>query len=341
MPGDERESVARLRLTCQEGIVTRELAEREDELENALLGARVPWDGEELPLRSAQARLAVETDYAPPRRARPRRCSPSRPRSTTSGACSSQPATSSRSTSPGSPTPSRATRTRRACGSGPSSTRSTPRASRARRRSPRRASTGSTACSGRSVRRPPATLTPAWIRRLSPLEATYTKERSVPVCVATLARLGFDLDAERGDPHRPRRPSAEVSAGMCHRRRPAARRPPHHPRAGRAPRLRGVPPRGRSRAPLRRLRPGAAARRSGGSPATTRSPRSTRSCSTRSRSSRAGTRSTSASPTARPGERRCCAVLQHAALPPLLGEARLRARLLVSLFVRRRDARGV
>ena len=60
---DDRESVARLRLTCQEGIVMRELAEREDALENALLAARVPWDGEELPLRSAQARLAVEPDY--------------------------------------------------------------------------------------------------------------------------------------------------------------------------------------------------------------------------------------------------------------------------------------
>ena len=41
----ERESVARLRLECQEGLVDRELAEREDELENALLAARVPWDG--------------------------------------------------------------------------------------------------------------------------------------------------------------------------------------------------------------------------------------------------------------------------------------------------------
>ena len=58
-----RESIARLRLTCQEGIVTRELAEQEDALENALLGARVPWDGEELPLRSAQARLALEPEY--------------------------------------------------------------------------------------------------------------------------------------------------------------------------------------------------------------------------------------------------------------------------------------
>ena len=59
-----RESIARLRLTCQEGIVDRELAEREDELENALLAARVPWDDGELSLRSAQAQLAIEAEYA-------------------------------------------------------------------------------------------------------------------------------------------------------------------------------------------------------------------------------------------------------------------------------------
>ena len=34
----------------------------------------------------------------------------------------------------------------------------------------------------------------AWIRRLSPLESTYTKERSVEVCMDTLTRLGFDLE---------------------------------------------------------------------------------------------------------------------------------------------------
>ena len=61
--GAEQESVARLRLECQEGLVDRELAEREDELENALLAARVPFDGDELPLRTAQARLATEPDY--------------------------------------------------------------------------------------------------------------------------------------------------------------------------------------------------------------------------------------------------------------------------------------
>ena len=148
----QREAVARLRLTCQDGIVTRELAEDEDALENALLGARVPWDGDELPLRSAQARLAVEPDYA--RRERARRGGARRldRRSTTSVARCSPRGTRSRATSPGSPTPSRATRTRRAaCCSGPSSTRSTPPASRARRRSRPRASTGSTGCWGRSA----------------------------------------------------------------------------------------------------------------------------------------------------------------------------------------------
>jgi hypothetical protein len=35
----------------------------------------------------------------------------------------------------------------------------------------------------------------AYMRRLSPLEATYTKERATEVCLATLAELGFDLPA--------------------------------------------------------------------------------------------------------------------------------------------------
>jgi hypothetical protein len=34
------------------------------------------------------------------------------------------------------------------------------------------------------------------MRRLSPLESTYTKERSVEVCLDTLSRLGFDLANE-------------------------------------------------------------------------------------------------------------------------------------------------
>src|SRR3954447_20050161 len=62
--GDERESLYRLRKTCEGGLVAAELAEREDELENRLLAARVTFQGEEMPLRNAQAKLAVLPAYA-------------------------------------------------------------------------------------------------------------------------------------------------------------------------------------------------------------------------------------------------------------------------------------
>jgi hypothetical protein len=61
--GDERERLYRLRKTCEGGIISAELAEQEDALENHILAARVTFKGDEMPLRSAQARLAVLTDY--------------------------------------------------------------------------------------------------------------------------------------------------------------------------------------------------------------------------------------------------------------------------------------
>ncbi|HEV2591168.1 MAG TPA: hypothetical protein VGU02_04675, partial [Gaiellaceae bacterium] len=61
--GDERELLYRLRKTCEGGLVAAELAEREDELENRLLAERVSFRGEDLPLRTAQAKLAVLDDY--------------------------------------------------------------------------------------------------------------------------------------------------------------------------------------------------------------------------------------------------------------------------------------
>src|SRR6266568_8781474 len=51
--GDERERLYRLRKTCEAGVVSAEMAEREDALENAVLAARVEFKGEELPIRSA------------------------------------------------------------------------------------------------------------------------------------------------------------------------------------------------------------------------------------------------------------------------------------------------
>jgi hypothetical protein len=61
--GDERELLYRLRKTCESGIISAELAAREDELENRILAARVSWRGDEMPLRNAQAKLAVLPAY--------------------------------------------------------------------------------------------------------------------------------------------------------------------------------------------------------------------------------------------------------------------------------------
>src|SRR4029450_3041350 len=61
--GSERERVYRLRKTCEAGLVDIELSEREDAFENAVLAKRIEFQDEEMPLRSAQARLAVMPGY--------------------------------------------------------------------------------------------------------------------------------------------------------------------------------------------------------------------------------------------------------------------------------------
>ena len=195
--GVERESIARLRLTCQEGIVTRELAEREDALENALLAARVPWDGEELPLRSAQAQLAVEPDYG-------RRDGLGRAVLEVSSAFNPERAAllgdrnELESEVTGIADPVVRNQDEKGVSLRPildavdiARVESTPAFTPSRERwldrllGPDREAMPSHAHMG-------------WIRRLSPLEATYTKDRSVEVCLATLRGMGFDLEAEAG-----------------------------------------------------------------------------------------------------------------------------------------------
>ena len=62
--GDERERLYRLRKTCEGGLITNALVERYDEFENRILAARVTFRGEEMPLRTAQAQLALLPEYA-------------------------------------------------------------------------------------------------------------------------------------------------------------------------------------------------------------------------------------------------------------------------------------
>ena len=60
---EERERFYRLRKACEAGLAAAELSERHDQLENAILAARVSFRGEDMPLRTAQAMLAVLPDY--------------------------------------------------------------------------------------------------------------------------------------------------------------------------------------------------------------------------------------------------------------------------------------
>jgi hypothetical protein len=194
---DGRESVARLRLTCQEGIVTRELAEREDELENALLAARVSWDGEELPLRSAQAQLALEADYG-------RRDGLGRAVLDVSSALNPERRAlladrhALEAEVTGIENPVARNEDEKGVALRPildavdtARVESTPSFTPSRERWLDR-------LLGPDRDETPSHAHVAWIRRLSPLEATYTKERSVEVCLATLRGIGFDLDAEEG-----------------------------------------------------------------------------------------------------------------------------------------------
>ena len=61
--GDEHERLYRLRKECEAGVADQELSERKDELENAILAERVTFKDEEMPLRTAQAKLAVLAGY--------------------------------------------------------------------------------------------------------------------------------------------------------------------------------------------------------------------------------------------------------------------------------------
>ena len=195
--GDDRERLYRLRLTCEGGLADAELAQREDELENRILASRVSFRGEELPLRAAQARLAVLADY----RSRDE--------------LGDRQADVSAALNPDRLALLRAREELEAELSG--------------ERDPVRRNERQKGIALRDVERAVVEVreaaTEAWtrlrarwfdrllggerddvptshhlpyLRRLSPLDATYTKERAVPVCLATLERLGFAL---ADDPH--------------------------------------------------------------------------------------------------------------------------------------------
>jgi hypothetical protein len=191
-PPAERERLYRLRMTCEGGIVTAELAERDDALENAILAARVDFRGEELPLRSAQARLAVLERYDDREelgdlhgdasaRFNPERAELLRAGEELFAELSGEPDPIRRSEE------EKGVSLRELEGVlADASGAAAARWSRLREKWFAR-------LLGPERDELPSSYHVAYMRRLSPLDSIYTRERAVEVCLDTLGRLGFAL----------------------------------------------------------------------------------------------------------------------------------------------------
>ena len=193
--GEDRERLYRLRKTCEAGLIAAELAAREDALENAILAARVEFKGEQLPLRTAQAKLAVLADYGD-------RDELGRLANDVSATFNDERLEVLRAgeelESEVSGIDDPVARTEEEKGI---SVRELERALAA-------ASEAATGVYARLKERwlerllgperepVPSSSHVAYLRRLSPLERIYTKERAVPICMDTLLKLGFDLENE-------------------------------------------------------------------------------------------------------------------------------------------------
>jgi hypothetical protein len=191
---DERERLVRLREACAGGIVVRELAEESDRLENAILAARIEFAGESLPLRTAQAKLALLDDY--------------REREELGELAGDASAVFNDdryrllaraeeldAELSGDPDPVRRSADRKAI--------DLHVLAGALAEAARRQEETWEPLRGRWLERvlgperdaEPASHHVAYIRRMSPLADLYAKERSVPICLETLSRIGFDLAA--------------------------------------------------------------------------------------------------------------------------------------------------
>jgi hypothetical protein len=193
--GDERERLYRLHKECEAGVVDQELSERQDELENAILAARVTFKGEEIPLRTAQARLAVLPEYGDREGLGDLHADASAGfndgRRELMGDENALAAELSGTVDPIQRNEEEKGISIRALAEGlrVASDESADAYGKLRDRWFER-------LLGPEREPIPASHHVSYMRRLSPLEATYTKERSVEVCMETLSLLGFDLANE-------------------------------------------------------------------------------------------------------------------------------------------------
>jgi len=190
--GEEHELLYRLRKTCEGGLVSAALVEKEDELENRLLAERLTFRGEEMPLRNAQAQLAVLTEYAEREELgelqanASARFNPDRLELVSTGEELSAELS-------GIADPVERNEEEKAI--------SLRELSAALKAASDDATLSYVALRERwfekllgPARQPvPSSYHTAYLRRLSPLASTYTKDKATEVCLATLVELGFDL----------------------------------------------------------------------------------------------------------------------------------------------------
>jgi hypothetical protein len=192
----ERERLYRLREACAGGIVVRELAERSDRLENAILAERITYEGEELPLRAAQARLALLDDYGARERL-----------GALTGDASARfndgrlelirAAEALDAELSGDPDPVGRSAERKGIDLHRLEAALATAADKQAGAFEKLREPWLDAILGSEREPEPTSYHVAYLRRLSPLADVYTKERAVAVCLETLARLGFDLAAEQ------------------------------------------------------------------------------------------------------------------------------------------------
>jgi hypothetical protein len=193
--GEDHELLYRLRKTCESALISAQLAEREDELENRQLAERVTFDGEEMPLRSAQAKLAVLSDYADREelgkiqadasaRFNPDRLDLLTATEELAADYSGIADAVARNEEEKDISLHELSRALQAAAEASASNYDVLR----------ERWFGKLLGEGRDD--VPSSYHTSWMRRLSPLEATYTKERATEVCLQTLAALGFDLNAQ-------------------------------------------------------------------------------------------------------------------------------------------------
>ncbi len=191
--GDERERLYRLRKTCEGGLIAAELAERDDELENKILAARVSFKGEEMPLRSAQARLAVLPDYREREELGELQLQVSagfnddrrdllHAYEELEAELTGEPDAIARNEEEKGISLRELERVLVAASDDVDDAYAVLRERWFER------------LLGPERDEVPSSHHVHWLRRLSPLDDTYTKERAVPICLATVAALGFDME---------------------------------------------------------------------------------------------------------------------------------------------------